>query len=119
MNELAIFHQAGKGDAVHPSERAAQVCRVRETRAMRGFGKGFSLNGELDSGHQAQPKDIAPEWYANLFGEQMHQAAFGKTSMPRKFSDGHLPGEIFSLQQAHGGLYPWVNRFLDMPGIAV
>ena len=86
---------------------------------MRGFGKGFSLNGELDSSHQAQPKDIAPEWYANLFGEQMHQAAFGKTGTLGKFSNGHLPGEIFPLQQIYGGLYPWVNRLLGMYGIAV
>ena len=86
---------------------------------MRGLSEGFALNGELDSGHQAQPKDVAPEWYANLFGEQMDQAAFGKTSMTRKFSDGHLPGEIFSLQQVHGGLYTRVNRFPGMSGIAV
>lgn len=25
LNEAAIFNQTGKGDAVHPSERAAQV----------------------------------------------------------------------------------------------
>ena len=86
---------------------------------MRGLSEGFALNGELDSGHQAQPKDVAPEWYANLFGEQMDQAAFGKTSMTCKFSDGYLPGEIFSLQQVYGGLYPWVNRLLGMCGIAV
>lgn len=86
---------------------------------MRGLSEGFALNGELDSGHQAQPKDVAPEGYANLFGEQMNQAAFGKTSMTRKFSDGHLPGEIFSLQQVYGGLDPWVNRFLGKPGVAV
>jgi len=28
LNELAILHQAGKGDAVHPSECAAEVCGV-------------------------------------------------------------------------------------------
>ena len=86
---------------------------------MRGLSEGFALNGELDGGHQAQPKNIAPERYANLFGKQMHQAAFGKTSMTRKFSDGHFLREIFSLQQVHGGLYPWVNRLLDIPAIAV
>src|SRR3989304_9170555 len=78
------------------------------------FGEGVALNGELESGHQTAPQDIAPRRYADLLDEHMAQVAFGKTGMPGKFSEGHLPGQIFFLYQLYGGLDPRVNRHLGM-----
>lgn len=76
------------------------------------------MNGELESGHQATPQGIAPWRYADLLDEHMTQVAFGKTCMPGKFSEGHLPGQIFFLYQLYGGLDPRVNRHLGMLRIA-
>jgi hypothetical protein len=76
------------------------------------------LNGELEGGHQTPPQDIAPWRYADLLDEHMSKVAFGKTGMPGKFSDVHLPGQIIFLYQLHGGLDPRVNRHLALFSIA-
>jgi hypothetical protein len=118
LNEAAILNQAGKGDAIHPSERAAQVRRVGKTGTVRSLCEGLALNGELDCGHQSKPEDITPERNTDLLGEQMPQTAFGETGMPGEVSDDHFPGEVFPLQPVYGGLDTRINRIRGLFGIA-
>ncbi len=78
MNVLAVLEDKPQGHPKGAFECSAEMRRVRKTRFVGSVGEGVSLHCQLDRLDHSQPEKITAERNADLFGEEMDQAAFGE-----------------------------------------